>query len=597
MSISPVDKMKINKYFKETALNRLSYNDMCHKIGSRQKFNYVDFLGYLTDYVVENFRKGQNISIKNLTKYIVTIESNLEWLDEEKIEVKEEILDKIRSFKELYDEYINRTGEEIDKEFNDEFLTSILKTIDKLYPDKLKKDSVGSYINKIATLEEELKKLTKKLNEINILYNDLKDNYTKKASKLVILGQEVNTLGTNVNIKERKIADLDARINELENSLKGIQQENIDLLPYKEQYEMLFLETKKLRDLIDKENSVKEDASNLKIKKLKVQDLIYQKLLFEQANIDEILKYVEEQGFVSSKDEIYDFLKEIRKVINIEQKSFSLSPNYKIVAPTIKENGEFVIDISNGCKYYDIMLVADFHLRNFDDTVIKRFHILNDYCVQNGINLILNLGDFFESLGRSHLRYTSALKNYKLTEEAMSLIPKANGLYHAILGGNHDKKIIKYGFDAIDYLATEREDIINLGYTHSTIKFTNSSHNIGCFDIHHPDDFNFAIDFDNNGIDLESMDRYLRKIYNEQGRNRNDSYIDIFGHTHKSQFNYPGSYCYVPPYFGMGAVHLRIYFNEKTKINYMVFMPLSLSSKLKKTNEIVYQKIIQNKFS
>ena len=75
---------------------------------------------------------------------------------------------------------------------------------------------------------------------------------------------------------------------------------------------------------------------------------------------------------------------------------------------------------------------------------------------------------------------------------------------------------------------------------------------------------------------------------------REDSYIDIFGHMHTSQFNYSDGYCFVPSYFEggskRGACHLRIYFDEDTDIKYMVFMPLTITDRLIKNTEIIYEK-------
>ena len=73
-------------------------------------------------------------------------------------------------------------------------------------------------------------------------------------------------------------------------------------------------------------------------------------------------------------------------------------------------------------------------------------------------------------------------------------------------------------------------------------------------------------------LDIDEMNNYLSSIYQKQNRDRDDSYIDIFGHTHKSQFNYLAGYCYIPSYFDggskRGACHLRIYFDEDTDIKY-----------------------------
>ena len=179
-------------------------------------------------------------------------------------------------------------------------------------------------------------------------------------------------------------------------------------------------------------------------------------------------------------------------------------------------------------------------------------------------------------------------------EKSISMIPRTEGIYHAVLGGNHDRNTLKYGFDPVGVLCDAREDFINLGYTHSTISLNGFCNVFGKFDIHHPETFDFPIDLRHDGVGFEDLTDYLDVIYSHQGRTREDSYIDIFGHTHKSQFNYPTGYCFIPSYFEgkskRGACHLRIYLDEETGIKYMVFMPLSYNDKLIKTNEIIYQK-------
>jgi hypothetical protein len=177
------------------------------------------------------------------------------------------------------------------------------------------------------------------------------------------------------------------------------------------------------------------------------------------------------------------------------------------------------------------------------------------------------------------------------------MIPRAEGIYHAVLGGNHDRNTVRYGFDPIGMLCDAREDFINLGYTHSTVSLNGFCNLFGKFDIHHPETFDFSIYLKDDTIDFDLLNGYLDGIYAKQGRSRDDSYIDIFGHTHKSQFNYPGQYCYIPSYFEgkgkRGACHLRIYFDEETDIKYMVFMPMAYNDKLVKGTEIIYEKVLK----
>ena len=276
--------------------------------------------------------------------------------------------------------------------------------------------------------------------------------------------------------------------------------------------------------------------------------------------------------------------------------TFAEKPTYKVTAPLFEKNGEFNISLPYDTKYYDIMLVSDFHITEFDEKTLTVMDRLNEYCVKNGIRLILNLGDFFEGFGVKNLNYESAIKNYRLIEDGIKLMPKADNLYHAILRGNHDRNITNYGFDPIKLLASEREDLIDLGYRYSCVSISNPETNLGEFGIHHPDTFDFPIDLDEDGVEADKIEEYLKKVYTKNSRSINNSYIDIFGHTHKSQFNYTSGYCFIPPYLKSnarkGAVHLRIYFDTDNKIKSMVFMTLDYSN-LSKNNEIVWQKQIK----
>ena len=136
----------------------------------------------------------------------------------------------------------------------------------------------------------------------------------------------------------------------------------------------------------------------------------------------------------------------------------------------------------------------------------------------------------------------------------------------------HEKNISNYGFDPIEMMADARSDFLNLGYTHSTITINSPTTYLGSFDIHHPDGFDFPIKLEEDGIDINEMNSYLDDIYSSLGKDRDESYIDIFGHTHVNQFNYPGGYCYIPSYFDggskRGACHLRIYFDNIYIIKY-----------------------------
>ena len=605
MVLTMVDKMKISKYLKEHAVGDIYYLDLCDAIGKRGKIEDIEFLEYFTDSVAKEFRKDEKISIKQLTKLIYIIDNFLHWMKEEGKEIEDRLLDVIRSFEELYDDYLNRNNFDIDLEFTDDVIGQVLQTVNELYPNQVVGgESLGKYINKIAELEESVKSLTRELIETKRLYALLEETHGKTSEKLDSTSLSLIEVGRESRSKSKEIVTLSETIDALNEKIERLEQElaservNVEFYkPFKEECEGLRSEIARLKKIIEDDLKEQTELAAKKAKESQMEALIYQQLLFDGSNIEAIIRDLKSKGFITSKDEVYGLLRRIKSRINVESNSFSFTPSYKIVSPTVTEDGEFKIDVPEGCKHYDVMLVSDFHIKDIDSKVLAGFDILNNYCANHGINLILNLGDFFHGTPGHTFEYEYAKQNYQVVEKSISMIPRVDGIYHAVLGGNHDRNTVKYGFDPVGMLCDGREDFINLGYTHSTIAFNGFYNPLGRFDIHHPDTFDFPIDLDDDGIDTYDLTGYLNDIYSRQGRSRDESYIDIFGHTHKSQFNYPGEYCYVPSYFEgkskRGAVHLRIYFDEETDIKYMVFMPLSFNDKLIKTNEIIYQKIFK----
>ena len=63
----------------------------------------------------------------------------------------------------------------------------------------------------------------------------------------------------------------------------------------------------------------------------------------EKDILDKNKKIAIDKGFITSKDEVYGLLRRIKSRINVESNSFSFTPSYKIVSPTVTEDGEFKI--------------------------------------------------------------------------------------------------------------------------------------------------------------------------------------------------------------------------------------------------------------
>lgn len=602
MPITSVDKVKIAKYMKDTPMGDIYYLDLCDALAKRQKITDIEFLEYFTDSVVSEFRKDKKISMKQVSKLVVTIQSFLKWVHESETEVDEKILDSIRSFEEYYDDYLNRTNVDIDLEFTDGPLADIIKTVDELYPCKDNRESVLQYLNEIDDLDKQLAALKRDFDSLNSQCEHLKKHLEQTTRMLTTKSEELGKANQSIVKKDKditelieSICELEKRISELKSSLEQVKEERDDLAPYKEKYFLLESEVKKLREALERIEQTEKYALKQREEETMIEAIMYDSLL-DGTTMDSIKRRLSSDGYEVERDKLQELLARIRRRINIVTPSFGRETRYQIVEPRVLEDGTFDISLPVGCKCYDILLVADYHVRDIEDC-LEELDKVNNYCVNNNISLVINLGDFYNGFGEPEARYDSAVSSYRCVEKAISLIPKANGVYHAVLGGNHDKRLLKYGFDPIEMMALEREDFINLGYSHSTITLNGCRSLYSSFDLHHPQGQFFNLKLGEEGIDSELIHSYLSGLYEKNGDVRDNSFVDIFGHTHKSQINLMDSYVFVPSLLEgkirRGATHLRIYFDEENLIDYILFIPLSVSDKLVRTTEVVYQKMLR----
>jgi predicted nucleic acid-binding Zn-ribbon protein len=603
MPLTKVDAIKINQYLNQHAIGDIYYQDMVEVLGKKTKVTDTEFLEFFTETIMTEFKKDTKLQSKRISKILSVIEAFLGWLHEDDKPIEAIIIDKIRSFDELYEEYLIRTEQERDLELIDKYIKNLIAVCNELYPTEANTESVARYVAQITELELTISRLKKEIESLNKLNENANKTITQKSERIQTLSQDLVNINNEVsaNVKEinrltKEVAELDKRAEELEDELVKAKLEVINLTPLKQQCEALAEQVSSLGAIITATEKEKKKQERLVAKESKIEEIIYKKLLVDGLSVSDLVGYLKSKNISTNMEQVHECLRRFKQHINVECSSFKINPKYKITAPTLEKDSVFRIDVPYGCKYYDIMLVSDFHLEDFDHKVITGFDALNDYCAGNGINLILNLGDFYHGFSAKNFVFDNAVRNYKLAEESIAKIPRHQGIYHAILGGNHDRNVSNYGFDPIKVLTEGREDFIHLGYNHSSIILDSPTGALGQFDIHHPDTFDFPIDLTEDGINPQDIEDYLNMVYERCGQSREDSYFDILGHTHKSQFNCMSSYCYIPSFLEgrgkRGACHVRIYLDEETGFKYMVFMPLSYNptNKLVKNNEIIYQK-------
>ncbi len=631
MALTGVDKIKLNKYIKDHPIDGIYLGDMIDTLTKKKKPSDMELLEHFTECVVAEFNKDEKRSMKHVAKLIVVVDSFLGWIHEDGIEIRDEILDKIRSFEAFYDDYLNRNNFEIDLEFTDGVLAKMTAKVNELYPaisvkdelgvfleelgldesfanqivDKVnelhegevKGDSLVKYLQEIDSLRNNLASLNRELQQLKERYEFLEGNHREKSDSLVVRNNELSKANQLIEKLQGLIVTLEERVKLLEIEIQSKQDSILELTPYKEQYQGLVDMIESLREDIANREKEKNDLLSKEQADREMEDVIYSRLLVSASSVDGLMKELKRNGYEVSKEEVYKLINNIKRNFNIESVGFLGSPRYSVVAPSICENGTFDITLPVDCNVFDIMLVSDFHLRDASVKVIDGVMRINEYCLANNINLILNIGDLFNGIGGRGSEVEDALANYKCVSDVISLIPRTEGIYHAVLGGNHDKKLLKYGIDPIGLLAREREDFINLGYTHCTITFNGSRSVLSSFGLHHPQRFDFPIDTDIDDFDTSDLLDELDAYYTANGSSRDNVYVDIFGHTHRSLINNPDSYCFVPSYFEgrtkRGACHLRIFFDEEMNIKSMVFKPLAVNEKLTKNTEIVYKKTLR----
>lgn len=600
--LTNVDKMKIIKYIRENPLGEIYYVNMCEAIGKVNKIKDTEFLDFFVNYVIKEFSKSEKIGMNMITKVVSVIISFVGWIHDDNLKINEELLDKLRCLSLYYQEYVARTGIEVDIEFKNNYLDALEKKVNAYYPSN-NNESVLEYLKEIDTLKHKLNELNRNLETITKNYEALKKDYDKKSQSLVSSNSELANLKVQLAQKEKTIEQflenirrIESKVDLLEEEARQLGETNNKLLSYKEKALELSNLVEQLRECVVK-YEVEEQNREMHIKTTEaIKVLLYQHLLAKASNINDLMKDLNKAGYVVTKEEVHQLIKELGTRINIVRNCFADKPEYSVLPPNVVRNGTFDIKVPEGTKYYDIFLAADFQIREMNSGTIKRFDKINNYCIDNNINLVLNLGDLFEGKSSGKISYDDAMTNISCVEKAISLIPKTDSIYYAVIGGNHDEKMFKFGLDPIGMLADEREDFINLGYEHCTITFNGSRSLLTSFAIHHPFNFDYNIHFNEDGLDSRKTLEELESFYKSQGRTRADSYIDIFGHMHKCLFNYPDSYYFLPAFMERladgGACHLRVYFTEDMKIKYMLFMPLSLREKLVKNGEILYKKVL-----
>lgn len=616
MITNNIIKMNLIKYINNTSLESISCTHSLSLINKgKDKYTSEDLIDYLNGFLKKKFNVDPKdiylrCSMQNIEKIVFLLDKALYSCVKNNVSLNEALMADMMLLEERYISYVDNIEEEsnegITRKFNDmkKFLSELSKenNLDNNYT-----EMIADFEKRIKELELELKDkitsvcvLEKENNSLNKKYNHSEKDRKKYEDKVFALQGRLDELISEFTGIKQAFCSGESSLDEsLQEKIKGLDfKDRIEVLfnsfnEIIQNYELVINDLKKKINTLEweKEKELKKEAyfSKLVEKNEIIKDNIITLLNGKSLTIVDIQKELEEQGFSVSREDLYELLKEINSRISIlDKKFFGGEPHYSIFSPKVDTNVVLDVEVNGDKNYKDLLVISDLHLSSISDEYKKILDVTYDYAAGKGMDLILNTGDFF---GITRANRKDIDLNFQIFDSVLNDFSSRTGIYHALLGGNHDQFLLRYGFDPIKVLAENREEFISLGYNQAFVRFNNKN-KIG---LHHPiqkhPGFLSSYNVNHNGI----VDNLIEH-YNEAGLSRKDSYFDILGHFHLSTFDYYNSFCTVPSYSfdraTNGAWRIRIYFDENKKIDYMILLPLTVGREVKEVSEIVYKKML-----
>ena len=588
-----IEKNKLISYIKTTPDKNIYYGEIVNLLNknNRNKKNLTAMLlEFYSDYVLKLLSKD-DVTNNSISRFLSAILTIMTWVASDELEISNDIIANIRRIDNCYKEFISRTGKESSEEVN----SALEKIVEVVGKEEVMDDA-------LIQLKETIRELTLQIkdnsNIIASLETDLQDknrNINSMNRKIEKLNQELLNRKNEIDRLSELVKDYDSDVTRLNNENKGLvsyvetlnEDNRLSNLKVKE----LSSKIEELMEVIWKLKSANNELINILDSIKNNRDLdedkiesIIEVLFNRDLTKEEIIK--ELKGKVTY-DNFNSLFKKAKDRVAIGVPSISVNPNYSIIVPPVMENRVFNINNSN--LTVDVLLTSDYHI-NFNNMERDYGYIesIYDYCEENGINIVINLGDFFGFKYEDISRYQKYRQGKDLVNRVIDTFPSRNGIYHAVLGGNHDEDALRYGYDAIDMLTKDREDMINLGYTHALVTFDNVMSPLSSLLLHHIDRrIKDPIEFEEyNDSDYK---RYLDSYVRLNGK---DAYVHLLGGAHLSGVY--SNFILVPSLTCNrnvnGAMRLRIYFDLDNKISNIVVIPLVVDDYMKEVTEVVFKK-------
>lgn len=153
----------------------------------------------------------------------------------------------------------------------------------------------------------------------------------------------------------------------------------------------------------------------------------------------------------------YELLASLRKEILTYKKSFDLEQREQL--KSIYLDSYSMLDLTD----QKVVFISDTHCASKKENP-EYFPVILDFCRDHGIFYLFHGGDIGDGLVEAHRNYQIPIKQI---EHILDVYPEDKCIRQYLLGGNHDAKYLKYGYDLLKILSSEKRNVYPLGYSQS----------------------------------------------------------------------------------------------------------------------------------
>lgn len=600
-NLSGFMKTKINSYF--STHKDVYYNEFSEYLGyEKNKYSKLDILNYLINFVEDGLKMRTKVSTKLLEKYLKmisaymffcfdddgiiikgdlkkivdTIDENYKkYKEQNDMESQKNIDASIEEFKKFLKEYNNDTQEAIEKE------ERILKELQENL-DLEESDISNDEENKVLITEDN--ELLKKIEALEKKIKSNSKTLDSRKEKIKLLNQELKELKKVIENNQKSFLEMDKekkfllnKIEELEEYVKSLLNKNDEII----------------KELHDKDESISKLSSSkeyiLGTKLLITSTLdseIFDLIFGEKLTINEIIQKLSKKNIFVSSKEVIDSLNRLKQKYQITGNELSVPKVYGLSSATAKTNKKLILD-SKEKRYIDVLKIADLHIsmKNIND-LEKLLNIYYDLCERKNIETVINLGDFIDYRNIDKLKTNKEKfnENKRLLDTIIEVMPSNDSINHVILGGNHDRDGLKYGFSPLDYIADNRSDVISLGYDNAILNITSDKKMDNYVGLHHR-----CVPFHDIMDDIK-IKTFLDSVHDDIRYKdaKGNIFCDFCGHLHDCYYNPALGYAVIP---NNGCWYVRYNLNSNGKLEEAnITTYTNIGSNLVKTMETSYRK-------